>query len=64
MLSFTLSSVSITFSISLALPMAMVEGSCSIRSAVGDICTTSPAIATTEAAEAAMDAILTVTPPG
>ena len=64
MLSFTSLSVVIAFSISLALPMEIVEGSWIMRSAVGDICTRFPAIATTDAAEAAMLAIRTVTLPG
>ena len=62
--SFTASSGSIALSMSFAFPIAMVDGSCRNRRAVGDICTVSPAIATTEAALAATDAILTVTFPG
>ena len=61
MLSLISLSVAIAFSMSLAFPIAIVDGSCTNRSAVGDICTVFPAIAITLAAEAAILAILTVT---
>ena len=61
MLSLTSFSVAMAFSMSLACPIAIVDGSCTNRSAVGDICTVFPAIAITLAADAAMLAIFTVT---
>ena len=64
MLSLTSFSVVMAFSMSRALPIAMVEGSCTISIPVGEIWTRLPAIATTDAAEAAMDAMRTVTLPG
>ena len=63
MLSLTSFKVVIAFSISAAFPMAMVIGSCTISMATGLINTLSPAMATTEAAEAAMASIFTVTLP-
>ena len=56
--------VVIAFSIARALPIAMVMGSWSINIATGDTRTRSPAIATTDAALAAMASIFTVTAPG
>ena len=61
MLSLTSFSVAMAFSMSLAFPIAIVDGSCTNRSAVGDICTVFPAIAITLAADAAMLAIFIVT---
>ena len=60
MLAFTSFRVLIAFSISLALPMAMVIGSWTISMATGLIRTRSPAMATTEAADAAIASIFTV----
>ena len=60
MLALTSFSVVIAFSMSLALPMAMVIGSWTISMATGLIRTLSPAMAMTDAAEAAMASILTV----
>ena len=48
---------------SLAFPMAMVLGSWIISMATGDMRTLFPAMAITEAADAAMASILTVTVP-
>ena len=59
--SFTSFKVVIACSMAFAFPIAIVEGSWIMRSAVGLICTLSPAIAMTEAADAAMLAIFTVT---
>ena len=63
MLSLTSSRSSIAFSISALLPIADVEGSWIIIRAVGAIKVSSPAIATTDAADAAMPSIFTVTLP-
>ena len=63
MLSLTSLSVAMALSMSLALPMAMVLGSWIISMATGDMRTLLPAIATTEAADAAIASILTVTAP-
>ena len=51
------------FCISSLSPIATVKGLWIIMSAVGDISTFVPAIAMTDAAEAAMPSILTVTSP-
>ena len=63
MLSFTLSSISIALCISSALPNAAVKGLWIIIIETGDTYTASPAIAMTEAADAAIPSTLTVTFP-
>ena len=60
MLSLTSVSTSMAFSMSLVLPIATVLGSWIISMATGLIWTVSPAIATTDAADAAIASILTV----
>lgn len=55
--------MAIAFCISLVSPIAMVAGLWIIIIATGDTQTVSPAIAITDAAEAAMPSILTVTLP-
>ena len=52
--------VAIAFSISFEFPIAMVMGSWIMSMATGLISTRSPAMATTEAAEAAIESIFTV----
>nr|DAG02518.1 MAG TPA: hypothetical protein [Siphoviridae sp. ctneY2] len=61
--SFTLPSISMAFCISAESPKAMVMGLWIIIIDTGDIRTLVPAIAITDAAEAAMPSILTVTLP-
>ena len=63
MLSLTDSSISMAFCISLWSPKAMVAGLWIIIMETGEISTFVPAIAMTEAAEAAIPSILTVTLP-
>ena len=63
MLSLTSLRVLMAFSMSLAFPMAMVLGSWIISMATGDMRTLFPAMAITEAADAAIASILTVTVP-
>ena len=63
MLSFTSFSISMALAISLWSPIAMVAGLWIIIMDTGDICTESPAIAMTDAADAAMPSIFTVTFP-
>ena len=61
--SFTSSSISMAFCISPLSPKAMVMGLWIIISAVGAMSTVVPAMAMTDAADAAMPSILTVTLP-
>lgn len=61
--SFTSSSMAMAFCISAASPIAMVAGLWIISIDTGDTSTLVPAMAMTEAAEAAMPSILTVTLP-
>lgn len=63
MLSFTSASISIAFSISSASPMAIVIGLWIIIMDTGDMSTFVPAIAMTDAADAARPSTLTVTLP-
>ena len=63
MLSYTSESMAMAFSISAASPIATVTGLWIIIMDTGDTSTFVPAIAMTEAAEAAMPSILTVTLP-
>ena len=63
MLSLTSLSVLMAFSMSFALPIAMVIGSWIMSIPTGEISTRSPAMATTDAADAAIASILTVTLP-
>ena len=59
--SFTSSSISMAFFISALSPMATVAGLCTIIIAVGAMRTLVPAIATTDAADAATPSILMMT---
>ena len=63
MLSLTSESISIAFSISALSPIAMVMGLWIIIMDTGDISTLVPAIAMTDAADAVMPSIFTVTSP-
>ena len=63
MLSFTSESISMAFFISPASPITMVAGLWIIIMATGDMSTVVPAMAMTEAADAASPSILTVTLP-
>ena len=62
--SFTVSSISIAFCISPLFPVATVMGSWIIMQEVGAISTFVPAMAITDAADAAIPSILTVTSKG